>query len=92
MNFKEKLIFVLKDAILVLAVGAIAIIGIFILRLLTFGSMKLIGETNIQLLLLKILELIHFGWTTAVALLFALDSLGRLVILLFGGSKIETKK
>lgn len=92
-NFKNQIIFVFKNSIKAFVAGTLGFMGIAILRLLAIGIMKLTEKTVTQLFLLNGLEIIHVGWTLMVALIFALDSLWRLIILLLYGAKIiESKK
>lgn len=90
-DFKEKLLFVIKDVLIVFAVGALAIIAITILRLLSQWAMGMTNETDAQLFLLIALEYIHVGWTIGATLLLVWHSLYRLVILLYGRHFIEKK-
>jgi len=79
-NIKNQIIFIFKNSIIALVAGAIGIIGIAILKLLAIGTMKLTGESGGQLFLLNGLEIIQIGWTLGVALIFAGNSLWRLII------------
>jgi len=90
-DFKEKLLFVIKDILLVFAVGALSIVAITILRLLSQWAMAMTSETSAQLFLLTALEYIHVGWTIGATLLLVWHSLYRLVILLYGRYLIEKK-
>lgn len=91
-DIKNKIIFVFEDSIKAFVAGAIGFIGIAVLRLLAISIMKLTEETAAQLFLLNGLEIIHVGWTLTIALIFAVDSLCRLIILLLHGAKIIEKK
>lgn len=91
-NIKKQINFIFKNSIKAFVAGALGFIGIAIFRLLAVGIMKLTEETTAQLFLLNGLEIIHVGWTLMVALIFAVDSLCRLIILLLYGVKIIEKK
>lgn len=88
-NIKNQIIFIFEHSIKALISGAIGVIGIGILRFLSISIMKLTGESDAQLFLINGLEIIQIGWTLMVAVIFAGNSLWRLIISLF---KLKNQK
>jgi len=88
-GLKNKILRLGEDLLLILAVGVGGQIILLSLKLIVSWTNSLVGETNVNSLMYRCLEFIHFAWTVAMALLFAIDSIRKTVIIVISGFKNE---